>query len=582
MSASTSEGISQRPTLPDPERLVNLTPHEIVLQATELPLSNDADNAGAVILRLPPEGTFARVDDKSSRLSEGCLNAGTGVVTVTRLRRSGMLKDLPPPAEGTRLVVSRLTALAARHRRDLVFPFSELRDPDGRIVGVRGLGAFRPSLALVQRYRDWRTRARADLAASAVGREWLTGVLFVAATALLSGFLALIPGAADNAVRHGWAGGGLAWTSWSSIACLIAGGWVLAIGAWRWRRRGEVLSERGTAYVIDEVAASWQHEEKESVLTDIRAGFARTLLVPGPGALDEAWDWQADGDSAARWDENVDRLVRSFWAVHYNDDQITRNALYTWAPWPVAMAFGARATALRRGLVLHVRQRPSYGAAGPRTELCLTEPAHDFLRTTPSVPLAESAPEHAVRCLPGQVMVTIETLPDQDASRRPRTSAARYAKSPGSAARPVLLLVIRTIAEKIGDIPLDLTDAPPVTIQVAARLARTILPTGNRPVTVAEWRLDSAVTPNPPLPWRAFPAAVGQLADWIIAESAARPDHVVLIASRMPQELAVGLGIQLAQLGHKWPRHAYPVYYARGLVVPYLRLGAESVPTQRS
>ena len=72
--------------------------------------------------------------------------------------------------------------------------------------------------------------------------------------------------------------------------------------------------------------------------------------------------------------------MHSFWAVHYNDDHVTRNAVFVWAPWPVAMAFGARATARRRGLVLHVRQRPSDGAAGARRELRLADGAHDFLR----------------------------------------------------------------------------------------------------------------------------------------------------------------------------------------------------------
>jgi len=150
-------------------------------------------------------------------------------------------------------------------------------------------------------------------------------------------------------------------------------------GALRWRMRGQILSERSTAYIIDEVAIPWLHEEKESVFADIRAGFARTLLVPSPDALGDSWQWKADARPAPHWDDKVDQLVRSFWTVHYNDDQITRNALFTWAPWPVAMAFAARATAHRRGLVLNVMQRPSYWAAGPRHQLALTDPPHDFL-----------------------------------------------------------------------------------------------------------------------------------------------------------------------------------------------------------
>lgn len=429
MSADSPEVI-----LPPAERLVNLTPHDVVLYATELPA--DAGHGGQaepVTVRLSPEGRFARVDDDTNRLPQACLNAGTALIPLTRLRRAGRLADLPPPEPRTRLLVSRVTALAARHRDDLVFPFEEIRDSAGQIVGVRRLAAFRPGFAPVQRYQDWRAVAKSGRG-KPLSREWLTGVLFATATALLSGFLALIPGATDNALQHGWAGGGLAWTSWTSLVCLVAGGALLGAGAVRWRARGQILGQRGTAYVIDEVAMPWQHEEKESVLADIRAGFARTLVVPGPGALDQAWQWQADAESASRWDENVDRLVRAFWAVHYNDDQVTRNALFTWAPWPVAVAFGVRATARRRGLVLHVRQRPSYGTTGANTELRLTDPAHDFLRGTRHPALDEAAPEHTVTCLQGQLTLTIEPFIIQNATHPgnppiPRPVAHRLARS---------------------------------------------------------------------------------------------------------------------------------------------------------
>lgn len=66
---------------------------------------------------------------------------------------------------------------------------------------------------------------------------------------------------------------------------------------------------------------------------------------------------------------------------------------------------------------------------------------------------------------------------------------------------------------------------------------------------------------------------------------------MVLLATRMPQELGVGLGIQLRQrswdlaAGHRWPERMYPAIYAgdsRRLTVPDLRLGADSVPSQRA
>jgi hypothetical protein len=575
------------PPLPAEERLVNLTSHEVVLRASEPPSrGEDHDHAWPGMIRVPPAGRLARVDDRAASLGTRRLNAGAGLVAVTRLRRSAKVMDLPPPERGTCYLVSRLTALAARNRDDLLFPFGEERDAAGFVTTVSGLAAFRRGWAPRQRWRDRRTAARARLARQPLGREWLTGLLFIVATALLSGFLALCPGAIDNALAHGWAANGQATTSWASLGFLASGAVTLAAGTLRWRKRGLILAERGTAYVIDEVAVPWQHEEKESVLADIRKNFARTLIVPGPGALGKAWQWQADADATARWDERVDELVRSFWAVHYNDDQVTRNALFTWAPWPVATAFAARATALRRGLVLHVRQRPSYGAALPRQDLRLDDPACDFLRDKQPMPLTDCAPAHKVTHLEGELMLTIQTTetarpvsPAQGTSRQ----RAVHRDPGGPAPQPPLLLLVRTTHDAIGNIPLDLAHAPEVTIQAPASLIGRVLPAGAHRVQVAEWRLDCDVQgPMPHLPWAAFPAAAEEIAGWIISQVAGHRDQVVLLATRMPQELAVGLGIQLGQRRSEWPRHAYPAVYSKDcLVVPHLRLGAEAVPTER-
>lgn len=467
-----------------------------------------------------------------------------------------------------------------------MFPLDEIRDSAGQIVSVRGLGTFRPAITLGKRPWAWRAAVKSRLARRSLGQEWLTGLCFASGTALLSGFLALIPGTVDSGFSRGWAGTWRSWSWWTSVFCLLAGGVLLGIGTWRWRRRGTILGARGTAYVLDEVAAPWQHEEKESALADIRAGFARTLLVPGPDALGDVWQWRADAASAPLWDENVDTLVRSFWAVHYNDDQITRNALFTWAPWPVAVAFGARATARRRGLVLNVRQRPSYGAAGPRHKLDLTDPPHDFLRTTRHGPLERTAPDHRVTCLDGELTLTFKPLINEKdhhlGSPAPRP-AGRQNRSgrPGSAR--VLFLLVRTLLGEIGAIPLDLTEVPSVVCHATSHLIESVLPAGTIRVPVAEWRLESAIDPVPQLPWEAFPAAAEQIADWVVAQAAARADHVVLLAARIPQELAVGLGVQLGQRTREWPRRVYPVYYQHSiLLVPELRLGAESIVGERS
>ncbi len=416
--------------------------------------------------------------------------------------------------------------------------------------------------------------------------QWLTGVLFATATALLSAALALTPAAIDNALRNGWGGAGQAVSSASAVFFAVAGLASLGWAAWRWHERGVVLSERGTAYLVEEHATAWWHEEKATVLAAIGSGFASVLRVPGPTALDESWRWQADAVGAPQWDARTDQLVHSFWAVHYNDDQITRNALFTWAPWPVAMAFGARATARSRGLVLNVRQRPSYTAGVDRHELRLTDVAHDFLRGRDLPPLSQLAPRHAIAALSGTLGVTIEplvasnaTLPVQPSSQaHPR----REGNAGGSTAPRLLVLVVRVVVGPIGPIGVDLSKIPSVTLRAPANLVGPVLPGGTHSVPVAEWRLDCDVRPRQQLPWAAFPCVADSIADWVVQQSRRHRADVVVLAARLPQELAVALGVHLGQRPHIWPWQMYPAFFDQGeLVVPELRLGAESVPAQR-
>jgi hypothetical protein len=574
---------------PPVERLVNLTEHVVMLVPKPQPATEGA--AEAPLVCVPPDGRFARVDDGAARLHERLVDTESGIVRLTSLRRSGRLIDLPPPQAGIRYVVSRVTALAARDRGDLVFPFGEIRDEDGRVTGAQGLASFRPRAALWRRPWVWRAAARERRRGRPPGTQWLTGVFFAVATALLSGALSLFPGSLDEAKASGW---GVAWASWTlrlTVVFAVAGAAVLIAAAWRWHERSAILEERGTAYVIEENAITWRHEEKASVLTDVGAGFAAVLRVPGPAELGSSWRWEADGDAAPQWDARLDELVSSFWAVHYNDDQITRNAVYVWAPWPVAMAFGARATARRRGLVLHVRQRPSYGAAGPHRRPRLTDEAHDFLRRDEPPSLAETAPLHAPVVVRETVTMAIKALATSDSGPHGRPAGHRGGQRPSGSAEGLLLLIVRVIHGPVGPIPLDLAHAPPFMIAVSPTLARSVIPTGSRVVPAVEWRLDpreAGVERVPDLPWAAFPAAAEAIADWIVEQAVAHSAHTVLLATRIPQELAVGLGVQLGQrswerrAGQQWPQQVYPVFHTgTQLVVPDLRLGADSVPSQR-
>src|SRR5258708_2563097 len=181
-------------------------------------------------------------------------------------------------------------------------------------------------MAIAELLREWRAglrSGRSGRARRSLSMQWLTGVMFATATALLSAALALTPAAIDNALRNGWGGAGQAVSSASAVFFAVAGLASLGWAAWRWHERGVVLGERGTAYLVEEHATAWWHEEKATVLAAIGSGFASVLRVPGPTALDENWRWQADAVGAPQWDARTDQLVHSFSAVHYNDDQIT-------------------------------------------------------------------------------------------------------------------------------------------------------------------------------------------------------------------------------------------------------------------
>jgi hypothetical protein len=573
------------------ERLVNLTVDNVALVTQPPPFYLAGQTDAAAVMRVPPDGGVARVDDAEARLGEHLLNTGSELVSLTRLRRDGRLADLPGPKPGTRYVVSRLTALAARGRADLAFPFGEIRDGDGRITGARGLGFYSPSGPLRERLREQWTAARERRALRPAGRSWI-GVLFAVATALLSGALGTLPGALDATPgRHGiWA----LWTMRLTVAFGVLGLMALAVAAWWWHIQETVLEEHGTAYVIDERAALWRHEEKTAVLAEISSGFAAALTVPGPRELGEDWEWVADARHAPHWDRRIDQLVDSFWAVHYNASKVTRNAVFVWAPWPVAMAFGARVSARGRGLVLHVRQRPSYGAAGPHRLPRLDDGAHDF-RDTENLPaLRDICPRHEPVVIPGTLTITFEPMGTPDREARRSGHHAGRSRDHRAADADVLLLIVRVTHGPVGPITMDLAGTGPFALGISPTLAGHAIPGGTHEIPAVELRLgsdDAGQKPVPELAWKAFPSAASLIAGWIARQAAEHEAGTVLLAARMPQELAVGLGIQLTQRswarddGNRWPQHLYPVVQVSGsdrLAVPDLQLGAAAVPSHRA
>ena len=111
-------------------------------------------------------------------------------------------------------------------------------------------------------------------------------------------------------------------------------------------------------------------------------------------------------------------------------------------------------------------------------------------------------------------------------------------------------------------------------------LTGSVLCLGSQQVEVAEWRSGNAGGAE--VSWEQFPAIAEAVADWIADQAEQHPGHVLLLAARMPQEIAVGLGIQLGQRQAAWPDRLYPVYWTGGeLFVPDLDLGRHSVPPER-
>lgn len=129
--------------LPPVERLVNLTGHAISVESLTASPPGDGGAPVPSAVTIAPDGRLVRVPDEQSRLGDGWVNSPGGLVRETRLRRRpGAVTGLPAAEPSVRYLVSRITALAVRDRTDLVFPFAEVRDEQGRVTGAEGLASF--------------------------------------------------------------------------------------------------------------------------------------------------------------------------------------------------------------------------------------------------------------------------------------------------------------------------------------------------------------------------------------------------------------------------------------------------------
>lgn len=553
--------------------LQNLTVHEIVLDLRPNPEPGCAEppEPPPRVVNLEPAGAIARVVEPVA--GEGELRTRQGVVHEVRLRRSAAVEGLPPERPGVVYVVPRLTAWAARHRADLVFPHLERRDRRQRVVGARALGRFEPE-------RRRRRHSVGEGRRVPPARYWhdvqaitlALGVVFTVAIALLGGALGVVPDlvagdpkAPDFVPRL-----------LTGAAVLVGGVSVLWGGLRLWQRRETLRRLRGTAYVIDELAEAWTYEEKRSFLADLRTEFAAVLRVPGPADLGAEWRWPL-GVGAERWSDKVDELAKAFWAVHFNDDQVTHNALFVWAWWPVALAFAARATAGRRRMTLRVRHRPSSGREGQLDAVGWQKGAHVFLRD-PSPALRRPAAEQPVRA--ARITLPARTPAPSFAAAADSSVVAPLPAAPEETA-PVTVLLVRMSRGEWGPIP-DVSSTPREPIELAIADSAGLGLAGPVPAQVREWRC--LAKPGQFHDWDSYPGLAQAAVDWI-ASTAARVGGIVLLGMLVPQEVAVGMGVLIAHAPQRhWPAHLWPVHFGvvdgrRELVIPGLDLGWRSLQT---
>lgn len=107
----------------------NLTPHPVTLVVD------------GQTITLPPDGTPPRVSTTETPAGAASVN---GVQVPIFQVGTGDLVGLPDQQPGVYLLVSRMVAEAAPHRRDLLVPHGLVRDDAGRVVGCSALGQVPP------------------------------------------------------------------------------------------------------------------------------------------------------------------------------------------------------------------------------------------------------------------------------------------------------------------------------------------------------------------------------------------------------------------------------------------------------
>lgn len=108
----------------EPFRIVNLTPHAVRI------------TVGEHEVVIPASGSVARI--REATVGESGIECGGTRVPVREITLASA-EGLPDPEPGVLYLVSRVVAMAAADRDDLVCPGDLIRNEAGQVVGADGL-----------------------------------------------------------------------------------------------------------------------------------------------------------------------------------------------------------------------------------------------------------------------------------------------------------------------------------------------------------------------------------------------------------------------------------------------------------